>query len=290
MRFSVEGRIREIRWAIWGYGNYIKPRFRKKHGYPLNLENPRTFSEKIQWIKVNGHLERFSKYTDKYIVRDYVREKVGPGFVVPVLGVCDRFSDIDLKSLPKSFVIKTTHSSGWNVVVKDKTEVDWRSIGKRMNHWVRSSYYRKTGEANYKPLRGRILIEKYLEDPSGDLKDYKFFCFGGEPRFIQVDCNRYTDHRRDIYDSNWYRLPLRIYYANLSEPMARPEKLDEMMETCRKLSKSFAFVRVDLYFTSGRIYFGELTFCPTGGMKPFTPVEYDDLFGELLDLSSFERG
>jgi len=279
-----------MRWAIWGYGNYIKPRFRKKHGYPLNLENPRTFSEKMQWIKVSGTLERFSKYTDKYTVREYVRAKVGEEILIPLLGTYDRFSDIDLKTLPDSFVMKATHGCGWNIFVKNKTAIDWTSAGSQMRYWLRSSYYRKWGEANYKPLRGRVLVETYVEDPSGDLKDYKFYCFGGKPRYIQVDSNRYTGHKLDIYDSCWRRMPLRIYHPNLPQPIARPEKLDEMMEISRRLSHEFGFVRVDLYFTSGRIYFGELTFCPMSGMKPFIPVEYDYLFGEPLDLSRFRKG
>ncbi len=290
MLFSVEERIREIRWNIWGYESYLKPRFRKKHGYPLNLENPRTFSEKIQWIKINGHLERFSGYTDKSTVREYVREKAGEEVLIPAFGVFDRFSDIDLESLPDSFVMKATHGCGWNIFVRDKRAVDWSSVGKQMRQWLRSNYYRKRGEANYKPLKGRILIEAYLQDPSGDLKDYKFFCFAGEPRFIQVDCGRFTAHKRDVYDTDWNRLPLRIYYPNLAEPVAKPERLGEMMELCRKLSEDFAFVRVDLYDTNGRIYFGELTFSPTDGMKPFTPTEYDYLFGDLLDLSSYKTG
>jgi hypothetical protein len=139
-------------------------------------------------------------------------------------------------------------------------------------------------------LKRRILIEKYLSDSTGDLKDYKFFCFHGEPRFIQVDGNRFTGHRRDIYDLDWNKLPVKFFYENLPQPVAKPEKLDDMLQICRKLSKEFAFVRIDLYFADGRIYFGELTYSPENGLKPFDPVRYDYIFGEYLDLVSITNG
>lgn len=133
-----------------------------------------------------GHLERFSDLSDKYTVRQYVKEKAGEEILIPMVGIYDRFQDIDLGRLPDSFVMKATHGSAWNIIVEDKTAVDWHAAGKKISQWIRSSYYRKSGEANYRPLKGRILIETYLEDPCGDLKDYKFFCFGGEPKFVEV--------------------------------------------------------------------------------------------------------
>jgi hypothetical protein len=274
-----------LRWAIFGYENYIKNRFKRTHGYELDLKNPKTLSEKIQWMKVYGHLERFSKYVDKYAVREFVKEKAGEELSIPLIGVYKKTKEIDYKSLPNSFVMKATHASGWNIIVKDKTELDWNLTREKMDEWLKLSYYKKAGEPNYKPLKGRIIVEKYIEDSTGDLKDYKFFCFRGEPRFVQVDGDRFTGHKRDLYDLDWNKLPVKFTRENLTQPAAKPEKLYDMMEICRNLSRSFTFVRVDLYFTNGRIYFGELTFTPSNGFRPFSPVQYDTIFGEFLDLN-----
>jgi len=279
--------LEKVVWVVLGQKFQIKYQFKRSHGYEPNFTSPKTLSEKIQWIKVYGQPERFSKYIDKYTVREFIKEKVGEDLLIPLIGVYQRTKEIDLKLLPNSFIIKTTHGSGWNIIVKDKTALDWDLVKKKIDTWLKSRYDRITGEANYKPIKGRILVEEYIEDPSGDLKDYKFFCFNGEPRYIQVDGTRFTAHKRDIYDLSWSKLPMKLFYENLSQPVAKPEKLDHMIEICRKLSQDFVFVRVDLYFTRGRIYFGELTFTPESGMVPFTPVQYDYIFGELLDLTKY---
>jgi hypothetical protein len=279
--------LRPIGWALFGYENYVKDHFKRRHGYEPDLKTPKTFSEKIQYLKVYGHLERFSKYVDKYDVREFVREKVGAELLIPLVGIYERTDDIDFKSLPNSFVMKATHGSGWNIIVQDKTRLDWNSAIKKMNKWLKKNYFNKNGESQYKFLKRRILIEKYISDSTGDLKDYKFFCFYGEPQFVQVDGDRFTNHRRDIYDLNWNKLSVRFFYENLPEPVAQPEKLYDMLQICRKLSREFAFVRVDLYFAYGRIYFGELTYSPDNGLKPFDPVRYDQIFGEYLDLKNY---
>jgi hypothetical protein len=281
--------LRPIGWAVFGYENYVKGHFKRRHGYEPDLKNPRTFSEKIQYLKVYGHLERFSKYADKYAVREFIKEKVGEELLIPLLGIYERTDTIDFKSLPDSFVMKATHGSGWNIIVQDKTRLDWNSTIKKMNEWLRKSYFNKKGEAQYKSLKRRILIEKHISDPTGDLKDYKFFCFHGEPKFIQVDGDRYTNHKRDIYDMNWNKLPVKFFYENLPKPVVKPEKLDNMLQICRQLSREFGFVRVDLYYADGRIYFGELTFSPENGLKPFDPVQYDNIFGEYLDLNNYYK-
>jgi hypothetical protein len=267
----------------------VKDRFKRKHGYKPDLKNPKTLSEKIQYLKVYGHLERFSKYADKYDVREFIKEKVGEELLIPLIGIYERTNDIDFKSLPNSFVMKATHGSGWNIIVQDKTTVDWNSAIKKMDTWLKTNYYKKAGESQYKSLKGRILIEEYIGDSTGNLKDYKFFCFHGEPKFIQVDGDRFTDHKRDIYDLNWNKLPVKFFYENLPQPVAKPEKLADMLQICRKLSREFAFVRVDLYFTNGRIYFGELTYSPGNGLEPFDPVQYDHIFGEHLDLDKYYK-
>jgi hypothetical protein len=283
--YKAEIFIRGIKWAIFGYEFCLKRSFRRRHGYPLDLENPKTFSEKIQWIKVYGDLERFSKYCDKYSVREFVKERVGKELLIPLIGVYERFSDIDLNLIPNSFVMKATHGSGWNVIVKDKTRANWNFIKKKMNEWLKINYYKKTGEKNYKPLKGRIIIEEYIDDPSGEVSDYKFYCFHGEPKFVEVHCGRFTDHRCDVYDLEWNKLPAEFSCPNQLHPTAKPEKIDNMVDICRKLSHDFAFVRVDLYYSGGRVYFGELTFSPANGFDIIIPIKYDYMLGEHLDLN-----
>ena len=287
MNGAIRDFLRPIGWAVFGYENYVKDHFKRRHGYEPDLKNPKTFSEKIQYLKVYGHLERFSKYADKYDVREFVKEKVGKELLIPLIGIYERTDDIDFKSLPNSFAMKATHGSGWNIIVQDKTRLDWKSAIKKMNKWLKRNYFNKNGEAQYKSLKRRVLIEKYISDSIGDLKDYKFFCFHGEPQYIEVHGDRFTDHRRDIYDLNWNKLPVKLLYENLPQPVPKPEKLDDMLQICGKLSREFAFVRVDLYYTDGRIYFGELTYSPANGFKPFDPMQYDHIFGEHLDLDNY---
>jgi hypothetical protein len=264
-------------------------KFRKRHGYPLNIWNPRTFNEKIQWIKFFGGLERYSSFVDKFDVRRFVEERCGKELLVPLIGVYEKADHIDHRSLPNSCVIKATHGSGWNIMVRDKTKLDWDSTKGQLNEWIGLNYFEETGEPNYKPLRGRIIIEEYLEDPSGDLKDYKFFCSKGEPRYIQVDSERFADHKRDFYSIDWERMPMREGYMNLPRPLARPARIGDMIAVCKKLSEGFPFVRVDLYLVNDRIYFGELTFTDGNGANMFSPAEYDLLFGDLIDLDDYGK-
>ncbi|GHH99566.1 ATP-grasp fold amidoligase family protein [Neobacillus kokaensis] len=265
----------------------LKAKFKRKHGYSLDLENPRTLSEKIQWIKLNGNIKRFSKYVDKFRVRNYVKEKIGEQYLIPLFGVYDNVNQIEWGKLPNSFAMKTTHGATWNLIVKDKTRINRVSAKRKLRRWLRLRYYTITGESNYRNIKPRIVIEKFIKDPTGDLKDYKFFCFHGEPKFIQVDGGRFSNHKRDFYDLDWNNIPVRLKYKHFQEPVTKPSRLNEMLTIARKLSADFAFVRVDLYYTNEQIYFGEITFTPANGFKPFRPRYYDELFGQFLDISKY---
>lgn len=267
--------------------SFLKAKFKRKHGYELNLANPRTFSEKIQWIKQYGNLERFSKYVDKYEVREYVREKIGEQYLIPLIGVFDRVDEINWDILPESFVMKANHGSGWNIIVRDKAMVNQEFAKRKMRKWLRSSFYRINGESNYRNIKPRVVIEELLKDPTGDVKDYKFFCFHGGPKFIQVTGDRSSEGKRDLYDLSWNKLPVRLGSKNFKEPIAKPASLDEMLSISRKLCSEFEFVRVDLYYTNGQIFFGELTFTPMNGMTPITPFYFDKMFGEFLDITRY---
>jgi hypothetical protein len=279
--------FREWCWKVFGYERFLKRRYQKSTGNELDLSDPRTLSEKVQWIMVHGGVERFSGYVDKAAVKDFVRERVGAGFLIPTIGVYERIKDIELENLPSAFAIKATHGCHWNVLVEDKSKVDWNSVEKKANRWLQSNCYYKYGEANYRDLKGRIIVEEYLRDSSGDLKDYKFLCFHGEPKYALVDCFRFTHHERAIYDMDWNRVPVTMRFAKLEKDVPRPEGLDVMIDACRKLARDFAFVRVDLYWTGGRAYFGELTFTPSAGLLCVAPREWDYAMGELLDLSRY---
>ncbi len=252
---------REHVWKFFGYESYVKLCFRDHFGYPLDLKNPKTFQEKIQWIKVFGDLERFSKYVDKYAVREFIKERIGEEYSIPLIGVYERAEDVDFDTLPDSFVIKATHGSSWNIVVKNKYELDQSQAREKMKKWINSNFYKVNGERNYKPLKGRILIEKYIEDNKMYIKDYKILCFKGEPKYIIVE--DHIEHKVNVYDLDWGKLPMSFTRGNISFPIPKPKKLDEMVELSRKLSKDFPLVRVDFYHVNDKVYFGELTFTPT---------------------------
>lgn len=273
----------------FGYKVYLKRQFKIHHGYTLNISTPSTISEKIAWIKLYGQLERCSKYVDKYEVRDYVKKTIGEEYLIPLIGVYDSADNINFNSLPTSFVIKATHASGWNEIVKDKRHINWSNLMKIVQEWTESSYYELKLERNYKPLKGRVVIEKFIEDPSGDLKDYKVFCFHGEPKLIQVDGERVTNHKRNIYDLNWNRIDIEVGFPQFSEEIKRPDMLENLLKIARMLSGNFPFVRVDLYCTNGKVYFGELTFTPDNGLAKHSNYDYDREIGELLDLKKYQN-
>lgn len=261
--------------------------FKKKHGYKLNLDKPKTFSEKIQWYKFFGNIELLAPFIDKYEVRSFVKKRIGEQYLVPLIGVYNNSDGINFEKLPKSFVIKATHASGWNIIVKDKNSINWNKIKAKIDKWVRKNYYEFTGETNYKNIRGRIIIEELLEDPSGDLKDYKIYCFSGKPVYIQVDSNRFRDHRRNLYDINWKKLNVRYKRDNIEQEIEKPIELEKMLDLAKKLSYDFPFVRVDFYYVNNKIYFGELTFTPENGMSKIEPKEFDLEMGSKLGLKKY---
>lgn len=251
-----------------------------------DLENPVTFSEKQQWYKLNDKNSLKAVCADKYTVRDYIN-KLGYGHLLnEMLAVYEKPSEIDWDSLPEKFVIKASHGSGFNLIVTDKKKVNkfaWKHI---MNSWLHQNIYWSGREWVYKELKPRLVVEKYLEDESGGLRDFKFFCFNGEPRFMQLEVGRYTDNNtRNFYDMDWNLMPFgKELPHNPDVHVDKPTKFDEMKEIARELSKPFQFVRVDLYQVGGRVYFGELTFFPAGGAPDFVPSSYDEIVGKMWKL------
>ena len=258
----------------------------KSGGELPDLENPKTFSEKQQWYKLNEKNPLMEKCADKVDVREYVTE-CGYGHLLnDIYGVYDSVKELPIKDLPEKCVIKGAHGSGFNLIVRDKSKVKWGVWKKIMKSWLRQDIYWSGREWVYKNLKKRLVVEKYLEDKSGGLLDYKFFCFNGKPRFMQLEVGRYTAHNtRNFYDMDWNLMPFgKELEHNPNIEVEKPEGFEEMKEIAEKLSKPFTFVRVDLYQVGGKIYFGELTFFPAGGAPDFKPIEYNKIVGDMWDI------
>jgi len=263
---------------------FVRLAFYKCHHKILFLNHPKTFSEKIQWIKIYGHIDKYAKYVDKYDVRSYINDKIGEKYLMPLLGVWNDFNEIDFSKLPDQFVLQATHGSGYVYVCKDKTKIDTSVLRNTFNKWLSTNFYNVNREIQYKYCEPKIICTKYLSDGNGDLKDYKFFSFHGQPKIIQVDSERYVDHKRDLMSLNWEKLPVKLLYENSEIIQPKPKNFDEMQQIATKLSADFNFVRVDLYSVNNKVYFGELTFTPGDGMENFDPQRYDNELGKLLDL------
>lgn len=248
-----------------------------------NLDVPIRYTEKLQWYKLNGKLEQFSSFVDKYEVRKYVSTIIGESYLVPLIDVYDSVEDIKFDSLPKEFVIKLTHGSGYNYICHDKSLIDIRHLKSKLLSWQNENFYDIGREPQYKKCSRRFIVEKYLHEEGG-LKDYKIFCFDGEPKFIHVDIDRSTNHTRAFFDLNWTRLPFTTLYPQAVKVIDRPSNLECLISTARSLSKGFKHVRVDLYNPGGKIYFGELTFTHGNGFEPFIPDEWDIVVGNYFVL------
>lgn len=253
----------------------------------VNFKNPKYFGEKIQWLKLNGDLEKYSDYVDKYKVREFVKNEIGKEYLIPLLGVYEKAEDIDYSKLPDEFVLKINNGSGYNIVVKNKANLDIDKTNKQLNKWLKEDYAKMKKEPQYKNVKRKIIVEKYINDKNGELLDYKFFCSRGEIIIIDIDYDRFTNHKINLYNEKFELLNIKLgKYKNKIEGVKKPENFEKMVEISKKLSKSFNFVRVDLYNVDGRILFGELTFTPGAGINPFKPLEKDLEIAKKIDIKS----
>lgn len=254
---------------------YIKIYYRMKFHKKLNLKEPKTFNEKIQWLKLNNKNIVYNKMVDKYKVREYIKDKIGEEYLIPLLGVYEKVEDIDFETLPNQFVIKCTHDSGGLVICRDKTQLDIKSVKKKINKSLRRNYYYYSREWPYKDVKPRIIIEKYMEDKkSKELLDYKFFCFNGQPMFIYISegLENHETAKISFLDMNFKKEKFkRTDYREFESLPSKPVNFEKMKEISKKLSKGHPFLRVDLYEINNKIYFGELTFSPCGGYIPIDP-------------------
>lgn len=255
----------------------------------LNLSNPKTFGEKIHWIKMYGNIEKYKDLVDKYKVREYITSKIGNDYLVKLYGVYKSTDEINIDLLPSSFVLKCNQGSGEVIICKDKSNFNWQDAKRLLDEWIEIDYYSITKEVQYKGIERRIICEEYLEDESGALRDYKIFCFKGKPQYIQVDSDRFIDHKRDFYDINWRKINLKAKYKNSNYIIEKPSKLEEMLVVAESLSQNFEFIRVDLYCSNNRVYFGELTFTPDNGCAAYEPYEKDLKIAEMIDVEKYNN-
>lgn len=254
----------------------------------LDLEHPKTYNEKLQWLKVNDRHSEYTRMVDKIEAKKYVADIIGEEFIIPSLGFYNSFDEIDLTKLPNQFVIKCTHDSGGVVVCKDKNSLNIKKTRSIIERGLGKSAFWANREYPYLNVKPRIIIEKYMEDESGyELKDYKIFCFNGKARFLFVATDRGKESEEtkfDFFDLDWNHLPFTNGHPNNIKPIEKPKNLDKMIIISEKLSKGIPHVRVDLYNINGIIYFGELTFFHWSGFVPFIPDCWDYKLGEYIEL------
>ncbi|GMA45856.1 ATP-grasp fold amidoligase family protein [Tetragenococcus muriaticus] len=272
--------------------NYIKWRFKQKIKKNLDLENPRTFSEKLQWLKLYDHNPMYTKMSDKFEAKYYVSRLIGDQYIIPTLGIWESFDDIDFTSLPNKFVLKCTHDSGGVVICRDKNSFDKQKAKVKITKSLKKNYFWRGREWPYKNIKPRVIAEKYMEDyNNNELTDYKFYCFNGEPRFLYVSqgLENHKTARIDFVSLNWNKAPFwRFDYQRFAHLPEKPMNFNEMYNISLKLSQNVPFVRVDLYEIQGQTFFSELTFFPAGGLAPVEPEEWEEKLGKWLDITNIK--
>ena len=283
-----------FRYRIMGDMYYIKKKFRKKFGYDLDLNNPISMNEKIQWYKLNHKDPLISNCADKFSVREYISDTIGDKYLIPLILETKDPRDIRPDNLPDyPFIIKANHTAGTNHIIKDKSNVDWKKVQFDCKWWLNLNYYHYDKEWQYNGITPRIVVEKLLIDSRGKIPfDYKLHFFGGEFEFLQVDMDRFEGHKRNFYDKDWNLLPFNwspvdkdnnFIYPNGGK-IEQPKYLSTLIELGAKLAEPFPYVRVDFYVHNDAIYFGELTFHHGSGFEVFIPKKWDSFYGKKVPL------
>lgn len=251
-----------------------------------NLKKPVTYNEKLNWLKLHDHNPLYTTLVDKYEVKKYVEKIIGGGYIIPTLGVWEHFEDINFEALPNQFVLKCTHDSEGLVIVKDKKNLNKIAARDKINNCLKQNFYYIGREYPYKNVKPRIIAEQYMEDSeTGELRDYKIFCFKGEPKMMFIASDRNSGNVKfDYYDMEFNHVDLKQKYPNSSKPLRKPETFNEMIYYSRILANGFPHVRVDWYEVNGKLYFGELTFYHFSGFIPFRPKDWDTIWGNWIDI------
>ena len=267
---------------------FLIRKYKATMGRDLSLEKPVTFNEKLQWLKLHDRRPEYTVMADKFAVRQYIAEKLGEEYLIPLLGVWDDPDEIDFDQLPNQFVLKCNHNSGLGMCIcKDKSQLDIEKVRSELRKGLKEDYYQKTREWVYKNIPRKIICEKFMTNGGQELEDYKIHNFNGEAKFVLVCRDRFSDTglTEDFFTPEWEHMPVkRPKLANASVPIPRPEQLEQMLEFSSILSENIPFVRTDFYVIEGKVYFGEITFFPASGMAPFQPARWDATIGSWLKL------
>lgn len=271
---------------------FLKKKFLRLQGYELNLEQPKSLNEKLQWLKIYDRRPIYTVFADKYAVRDYVKDNIDEEILIPLLYSTKNYKDIVPENLPNEpFILKANHDSGSFLIVRDKSKVDWERLRTDCRWWLSKNYYWIDREWQYKDIEPKIIVEKLLLDKNGKIpNDYKIHCINGEVEFIYVSVDREGVNKRNIYDKNWNPLP--FTFANKYKDASKlrgseilpPPSFERMIAISKEVAKLFAYVRVDFYDVDGKLYFGEITQCHGGGFDQMRPIEWDYKYGEMLNI------
>ena len=265
---------------------YLKRFFKMRIGHFPNLDNPKTFNEKMQWLKLHDRNPKYTQMVDKYEAKKYVASIIGEEYIIPTLGIWEHFNDIDFNQLPNQFVLKCTHDSGGLAICKDKEEFDYLGTRTMINRSLKQNFYCIGREWPYKDVQPRIIAEKYMQDGTyAFLPVYKVFNFSGKAKLIQaIQDDKQPNESIDYYDINWGKLELRQNYPNSKKPLKKPEKLKQMIDISEELSSGIPFVRTDFYVINNDLYFSEFTFYSDSGFQKFIPPSWDEKLGEMISL------
>ena len=266
---------------------YLKMQWRAKFHGKLDLKNPKTFNEKLQWLKLYDRNPLYTTMVDKYAVRQYIRDKIGEEYLIPLVGgPWKSFDEIDFDALPDQFVLKCTHNSGGLVICRDKSKLDMVATRQKLTRSLNRNYYLTGREWPYKDVPPQIIAEKYMQDREFEvLPVYKFFCFNGKPKLIQaIQNDKQPNESIDYFDTEWNRLELRQNFPNSATPYAKPEQLGEMLKLVEQLSSGMKHIRVDLYVINNKVMFSELTFFSDSGFAEFHPAQWDEELGNWIEI------
>lgn len=269
----------------------IKMKYQEFLGKEADLKTPKLFTEKIQWLKLHDRNDLYTQCADKYLVRNYIEEKIGSKYLIPLVSMTENNKDINQDNLPNyPVIVKTTHDSGGTFIIQDKKTFDFKKLRRELAQRLKNNFYYLNREWEYKNIKPRIIVEELLKDDSGNkqLNDYKIYCFHGKPMFIQTIFDRGVETKEDWYDTDWNLLDV-YYFSPLKKHVERPQVLEELLNIASKLSQDFPYVRVDLYVVNGQVYFGELTFRPYGGFMKFIPESFDLELGNYLILDNLNN-
>lgn len=277
----------------WSDEKFLKKAFKIKMGCDLNLDNPKTYNEKLQWLKIHDRNPKYTEYVDKYRVRDIVARTIGDEYLIPLLGVWDTPYDINYDDLPDQFVLKCNHDSGSVVICRDKDSLNKDAVNSKLSKCLKQNLYYWCREWPYKDVKPCIIAEKYMEDEiTLELRDYKFFCFDGRVRALFIAKDRQVegeDTKFDFFDEKYNHLDLTNGHPNAEHIPEKPMNFELMKELAENLSAGMPHVRVDFYECDGKVYFGEMTFSHWSGMVPFKPERWDEIFGDWIKLPNVKK-